>query len=703
MMLRWDIKKITIITVSCIGLAVIGLGVWGLWGTGPGEGKRSRFDPFTLPSPIFKEPQTPPAPPTAPAGPVVPAPDEEIETVQATQGQKETSPLDFRIGPSGPPSSPVQNGNVPGIAIPQIFSGSPSSPIFPGKTSSTSPNLPGVPNSSSNNSGGGTAPTTGSTASSALNIPQSANTGGGSPPGIETSRMPLPPGSGGIGSGGGDAPPASGDGTVDPALVVAKTGIPAGSDLGYSPGGTVGSKPESVVLPGFEAVYLTLPLQPIAFDTKALRTLDLNVRLLSQDNEQYLEYGAFRKYSENYFLPGTEPDPLGDGCSQVTESDRIKVTCTGLSPAMDKEVLRLVSCGVPDENVLTRVTGYSSEHPEEYVKSLGAFLQKVWIQGQTDLWKEPLCPEGRVVDYTFDYATFSGSGEVQIVFPLEFGKVYFLTQKPRDYEQNKEYYMPENPNDLGHHTNTFLTKSGLLDGTPIIPEGTYRLNYYLFNSRIAQVVLALEPNSPKIPPTRVGTTGNKFSIIIGSEDTSAATQAAAAIEIPNNAYCQAVTTWVPQNSQFENELLTLINQRRDQGMDCGSEGSFGKASALQVNPILHCAARKHSLDMALNDFFSHINLDGQSQFDRILLASSGQSGTPSDSTWGNLSQAGGVFANTGENIGKGQSDANAILNEWLQSDAHCANLMSSNFTHIGVGYVPGTDGQNLWTIDFGKF
>lgn len=62
----------------------------------------------------------------------------------------------------------------------------------------------------------------------------------------------------------------------------------------------------------------------------------------------------------------------------------------------------------------------------------------------------------------------------------------------------------------------------------------------------------------------------------------------------------------------------------------------------------------------------------------------------------------------GENIASGQSSPREVVNGWLDSDGHCANIMQANFDELGVGYYGedsgggfGFGGVRMWTQNFG--
>ncbi|MER2000423.1 MAG: CAP domain-containing protein, partial [Lysinibacillus sp.] len=57
------------------------------------------------------------------------------------------------------------------------------------------------------------------------------------------------------------------------------------------------------------------------------------------------------------------------------------------------------------------------------------------------------------------------------------------------------------------------------------------------------------------------------------------------------------------------------------------------------------------------------------------------------------------YKSAGENIAKGQTSATQVMEAWMNSSGHRANIMDAKFTHIGVGYVKE---GNYWTQMFIK-
>jgi len=124
-------------------------------------------------------------------------------------------------------------------------------------------------------------------------------------------------------------------------------------------------------------------------------------------------------------------------------------------------------------------------------------------------------------------------------------------------------------------------------------------------------------------------------------------------------------------------ILDLVNQARTQGVSCDGT-SYQAVAPLTWNTKLETAALRHSQDMESQNYFSHTSADGRNLVDRVQ-------------------DQGYNYRAVGENIAKGHPNEEAVVQGWLNSQGHCANIMSSNFTEMGVG----RSGE-YWTQDFGK-
>lgn len=137
-------------------------------------------------------------------------------------------------------------------------------------------------------------------------------------------------------------------------------------------------------------------------------------------------------------------------------------------------------------------------------------------------------------------------------------------------------------------------------------------------------------------------------------------------------------------ASLEQGILEETNKRRAAGADCHSEGKFGPAGPLVMQPQLQSSARKHSQDMAQHNYFSHTDLSGGSPFDR--MKAEGYTGG-----W------------MGENIAAGNATVAATMDQWMNSDGHCANIMNPKYTQLGVGYFYTSTStyKHYWTQNFG--
>lgn len=109
---------------------------------------------------------------------------------------------------------------------------------------------------------------------------------------------------------------------------------------------------------------------------------------------------------------------------------------------------------------------------------------------------------------------------------------------------------------------------------------------------------------------------------------------------------------------FEREVIRLTNEARaENGLE-----------ALTADDRLNRAAEGHSDDMAKLDFFSHTGQDGSSAGDR-------------------MEDEGYDWRTWGENIAAGQDTPQQVVDGWLNSPGHRANILNANFEDIGVGFV----------------
>ena len=102
--------------------------------------------------------------------------------------------------------------------------------------------------------------------------------------------------------------------------------------------------------------------------------------------------------------------------------------------------------------------------------------------------------------------------------------------------------------------------------------------------------------------------------------------------------------------------------------------------ALRFDSRLRTAARRHSTDMGVHNYFSHDSRNGDTFADRIIAAGYPRPGA--------------------ENIARGYRTADAVMDGWMNSPGHRANILNCGLRTIGVGMYDGSGGP-WWTQNFG--
>jgi len=121
-------------------------------------------------------------------------------------------------------------------------------------------------------------------------------------------------------------------------------------------------------------------------------------------------------------------------------------------------------------------------------------------------------------------------------------------------------------------------------------------------------------------------------------------------------------------SEFEQRVVELTNaERAKQGLP-----------ALKIDTELSKVARIKSEDMQKNNYFDHNSPTYGSPFDM-------------------MKKFGISYTSAGENIAQGQRTPEEVVQAWMNSAGHRANILNNGFTHIGVGYI---ESGNYWTQQF---
>lgn len=122
---------------------------------------------------------------------------------------------------------------------------------------------------------------------------------------------------------------------------------------------------------------------------------------------------------------------------------------------------------------------------------------------------------------------------------------------------------------------------------------------------------------------------------------------------------------------FQKEVVRLVNvERSKRGL-----------SELSFNTELSNVATLKSQDMINKNYFDHTSPTYGSPFDMMKQF--------------NIS-----YRTAGENIAKGQRTPAEVVNSWMNSSGHRANILNANFTDIGIGVAKSSNGTLYWTQMF---
>ena len=129
-----------------------------------------------------------------------------------------------------------------------------------------------------------------------------------------------------------------------------------------------------------------------------------------------------------------------------------------------------------------------------------------------------------------------------------------------------------------------------------------------------------------------------------------------------------------QYEDYYQEMLDAVNNER----------SKAGLAPLCSNNKLSAAAKRHSDDMAAQDFMAHDGSDGSTMSQRI---------TASKYEWDAIA----------ENVAAGQEDVTSVMVSWMNSKGHRANILGQDYTMLGMAYAynGGSKYKHYWTQDFG--
>lgn len=159
------------------------------------------------------------------------------------------------------------------------------------------------------------------------------------------------------------------------------------------------------------------------------------------------------------------------------------------------------------------------------------------------------------------------------------------------------------------------------------------------------------PNTTSKPATSVPSTNSKPTATVPSTGSSSGSRSSFA--------------------SFQSQVIQLVNEQR----------AANGLKPLTANSQLNNTATLKSQDMAKLNYFDHTSPTYGSPFDM-------------------MKKYGISYRTAGENIAMGQTTPAQVMQGWMNSPGHRANILNASFTQIGVGIAKNAQGQLIWTQQF---
>ena len=193
-------------------------------------------------------------------------------------------------------------------------------------------------------------------------------------------------------------------------------------------------------------------------------------------------------------------------------------------------------------------------------------------------------------------------------------------------------------------------------------------------------------------PTVLGTDTLELFVQHKSGEVISDTMKVSVIKTPLHSKIPIISSSVIQ------DYLLVINKARLKTQECGEKGRFPATTALTWSDKLYKSSYEHSYDLAYSEIFSHAGSGTKSDWTGYAMdkkSTLSERIEVYDYSWSFI----------GENIGAGtvMDSPEKMVDGWLASDGHCANLMNPNFKEVGMAMVKKDDTHYIhyWTQDFG--
>jgi len=189
------------------------------------------------------------------------------------------------------------------------------------------------------------------------------------------------------------------------------------------------------------------------------------------------------------------------------------------------------------------------------------------------------------------------------------------------------------------------------------------------NGSYVKIISNCKNNSTAVPatPSKPSTSTTPSSTPSTSSKPSTSTTPSATPSTTPSTTSQSGSSY----ASFQNQVIQLVNEQR----------TANGLKPLTANAPLTNTATLKSQDMAKLNYFDHTSPTYGSPFDM-------------------MKKYGITYRAAGENIAMGQTTPAQVMQGWMNSPGHRANILNASFTQIGVGIAKNAQGQLIWTQQF---
>lgn len=233
--------------------------------------------------------------------------------------------------------------------------------------------------------------------------------------------------------------------------------------------------------------------------------------------------------------------------------------------------------------------------------------------------------------------------------------------------QNSDYFNPSEPLKRSHISKMIaLAFNIVVDNVNKTNFKDYSKNYWAKNyiESLADVEIVTGTTSSSFSPNQYVSRAHLAGLTVrGMEFRNKINRLEVAYDYLSKDYISTINTYI----NWTNEVITLVNEERKKA----------GLSSLKQDASLNQLAIIKAQDMINRNYFEHNSPYYGQSWDMATLFDYD-------------------YTSFGENIARNFQSPEEVVNAWMASDKHRSNILNGNFTNIGIGIKPNSNGNFYW-------